>query len=375
VELDDSLHWLGLLLTPGLGARLIGRLVSRFGSPERVFRANPSELETCRLPKAVAASIHGQRTLSAAEKEIAKLRRIGGKLLCWDEPAYSKLLLSIPDPPPLLYFRGDPNVLNRHVIAIIGTRRPTLYGNQVAEQLGRDLAARDLVIANGLARGIDASAQRGSYAAAWGGVIGVLGTGLDLRYQKENRKFCADIEKRGAIISEFPLGTPPLPENFPIRNRIIAGLALGAVLVQGQQYCDSINMALVAMKFGRTVYAVPGNVTEPMSFAPNQLICQGAKLVTNWKDVVEELPIHVRAELRLIEERPAHVRELLLEQGMGQIERKVYALLKADESLHVDDLAESSGLSSSELLAALCEMEMRGVVRQLPGKQFLRALV
>jgi DNA processing protein len=375
VELDASLYWLALGLTPGLGARLTARLLAHFGSPEKVFRASLTELEAQRLPAPVAQSIHAQRAISAAEKELAELRKIGGQLLNWDEPAYSKLLRSIYDPPPLLYLRGDPSVLDRHVIAIVGTRRPTPYGNQVAERLGRDLAARGLVIASGLARGIDASAQRGACSAERGGVIGVLGTGIDIQYPKENRKLYAEVEKRGAIVSEFPLGTPPAPENFPIRNRIVAGLALGTVVVQGEQYSGSIITARLGMEFSRETYAVPGNVTEPMSFAPHQLIRQGAKLVAGWDDVIEELPTPVRTELFPVEEVPLKERELLVEQAMGEIEEKIYAQLKADASVHVDELVESTGLNSSEVLATLCEMEMRGVVRQLPGKQFLRALV
>jgi len=375
VELDASLYWLGLGLTPGLGARLTGRLLARFSTPEMVFRASLTELEACRLPAPVAQSLHAQRALSAAEKELAVLRKLGGQLLHWDEPAYSKLLRSIYDPPPLLYLRGDPSVLDRHVISIVGTRRPTPYGNQVAERLGRDLAERGLVIASGLARGIDASSHRGAIAASRGGAIGVLGTGLDIQYPKENRKLYAEVEKRGVIISEFPLGTPPAPENFPIRNRVVAGLALGVVVVQGEQYSGSIITARLGMEFGREIYAVPGNVTEPMSFASHQLIRQGAKLVAGWEDVIEELPTPVRTELFPVEEAPAKERELLVEQALGEIERKIYALLKADASAHVDELVESTGLNSSEVLAALCEMEMRGVVRQLPGKQFLRALV
>jgi len=375
VEPDASLYWLALGLTPGLGARLTARLLAHFGSPEKVFRASLTELEAQRLPAPVAQSIHAQRAISAAEKELAELRKIGGQLLNWDEPAYSKLLRSIYDPPPLLYLRGDPSVLDRHVIAIVGTRRPTPYGNQVAERLGRDLAARGLVIASGLARGIDASAQRGACSAERGGVIGVLGTGIDIQYPKENRKLYAEVEKRGAIVSEFPLGTPPAPENFPIRNRIVAGLALGTVVVQGEQYSGSIITARLGMEFSRETYAVPGNVTEPMSFAPHQLIRQGAKLVAGWDDVIEELPTPVRTELFPVEEVPLKERELLVEQAMGEIEEKIYAQLKADASVHVDELVESTGLNSSEVLATLCEMEMRGVVRQLPGKQFLRALV
>jgi DNA processing protein len=375
VELDASLYWLALGLTPGLGARLTGRLLAHFSSPEKVFRASLTELEACRLPAPVAQSIHGQRAISAAEKELAELRKIGAQLLNWNEAAYSQLLRSIYDPPPLLYLRGDPSVLDRHVIAIVGTRRPTPYGNQVAERLGRDLAARGLVIASGLARGIDASAQRGACSAERGGVIGVLGTGIDIQYPKENRKLYAEVEKRGVIVSEFPLGTPPAPENFPIRNRIVAGLALGTVVVQGEQYSGSIITARLGMEFSRETYAVPGNVTEPMSFAPHQLIRQGAKLVAGWEDVIEELPTPVRTELFPVEEAPVKERELLVEQGMSKVEGKIYALLKADASVHVDELVETTGLNSSEVLAALCEMEMRGVVRQLPGKQFLRALV
>jgi DNA processing protein len=375
VELDASLYWLALGLTPGLGARLTARLLGHFGTPEKVFRASLTELEACRLPAPVAQSIHAQRAISAAEKELAELRKIGAQLLNWNEAAYSKLLRSIYDPPPLLYLRGDASVLDRHVIAIVGTRRPTPYGNQVAERLGRDLAARGLVIASGLARGIDASAQRGACSAARGGVIGVLGTGIDIQYPKENRKLYAEVEKRGVIVSEFPLGTPPAPENFPIRNRIVAGLALGTVVVQGEQYSGSIITARLGMEFSRETYAVPGNVTEPMSFAPHQLIRQGAKLVAGWEDVIEELPTPVRTELFPVEEAPVKERELLVEQGMSKVEGKIYSLLKADASMHVDELVETTGLNSSEVLAALCEMEMRGVVRQLPGKQFLRALV
>ncbi len=375
MELDASLYWLGLALTPGLGARLTGRLLARIGSPEKVFRASLTELEACHLPAPVAQSLHAQRALSAAEKELAEVRKLDVKLLHWDEPEYSKLLRSIYDPPPLLYARGDLSVLDRHVIAIVGTRRPTPYGNHVAERIGRDLAERGLAIASGLARGIDASAQRGACTASRGAVIGVLGTGIDVQYPKENKKLYAEVEKRGVIISEFPLGTHPAPENFPIRNRIVAGLALGTVVVQGEQYSGSIITARLAMEFGREVYAVPGNVTESVSFAPHQLIRQGAKLAAGWEDVIEELPTPVRTELFPVEQAPAQERELLIEQSMGEIERKIYALLKADQAVHVDDVVEITRLNSSEVLAALCEMEMRGIVRQLPGKQFLRALV
>jgi DNA processing protein len=210
-------------------------------------------------------------------------------LLNWTDPEYPPNLLQIYDPPVLLYVRGDIQVLSQPCISIVGTRRPTLYGTQMAERLGRELAARGLVVGSGMARGIDAIAHQGAMAVN-GRAIGVLGTGIDVFYPKENKKLYEKVLERGAIISEFPLGTHPAPENFPIRNRIVAGMPLGVIVVEGAQYSGSLITARLAMEFGREVFAVPGNVTQPVSFAPNQLIKQGAKLVTNGEDVIEELP-------------------------------------------------------------------------------------
>ena len=231
------------------------------------------------------------------------------------------------------------------------------------------------MIVSGLARGIDSSAHRGACAASRGATIGVLGCGIDVVYPKENRKLFAEVEKHGAIISEFPLGTHPAPENFPVRNRIVAGMALGVVVVQGAQYSGSLITSRLAMEFGREVFGVPGNVTEPSSFAPNQLIKQGAKLVTGWEDVVEELPTEIRAELFPVEATSAQDRASLFEQALSPAEKKLYELIRVDEAIHVDELVEGTGLSSSETLAALCEMEMRGIIRQMPGKQFVRVLL
>ncbi|HYB62784.1 MAG TPA: DNA-processing protein DprA [Methylomirabilota bacterium] len=375
MELDASLDWLALSLTPGLGARLTGRLLETIGPPEEIFRASRASLESCGLPAAPMKALQAQQPRAAAEKELAQLKKIGGKLLHWDEPQYPKTLRSIYDPPPLLYVRGDAAMLSKHILAIVGSRRPTPYGNQVAERMARDLAERGLVIASGMARGIDASAHRGACAASRGGTVGVLGTGLDVEYPKENRKLYAQVEQRGAMITEFPLGTPPSPENFPVRNRIIAGLALGVVVVQGEQHSGSVITARLAMEFGREVYGVPGNVTEPGSFAPHQLLRQGAKLAGSWEDVVEELPTPVRAELFPVEAAPSEERARMIEEALDETERKIYALLPADVAVQIDELVEKSGLNSSEVLAALCGMEMRGVVRQLPGKQFIKALV
>jgi DNA processing protein len=361
-------------MTPGLGSRLTAKLLRQFGSPEEVFHASLTELEACQLPAAPARAIHARQAHRDAEAELERTRKAGCQLLNWTEPEYPKRLLEIYDPPPLLYVRGDVSVLNRHSIAMVGTRRPTPYGNQVAERLGRDLAEHGLSIVSGMARGVDSSAHQGACKATHGATIGVLGTGLDVVYPKENRKLFAEVERRGALISEFPLGTHPAPENFPVRNRIVAGMVLGVVVVQGAQYSGSLITARLGMEFGREIYGVPGNVTVDVSFAPNQLIKQGAKLVTSWEDVIEELPTPVRAELFPMDETSAEERANLFVQALSPVEKKVFGLLSTDDSIHVDELVERSELSSSEVLAVLCELEMKGVVRQLPGKQFLKVL-
>ncbi len=375
MDLDSSLPWLALHLTPGLGARLTAKLLRAFGSPEGVFRASLTELEACRLPAAAAQAVASHAGFREAENELAEVRRIGCHLVHWKEATYPQRLLEIYDPPPLLYVRGDPGILNRHAISLVGTRRPTPYGNQIAERLSRDLAERVLLIVSGLARGIDSSSHRGACSSARGVTAGVLGCGIDVVYPKENRKLFAEVEKRGALISEFSLGTHPAPENFPVRNRIVAGMAVGVVVVQGAQYSGSLITSRLAMEFGREVFAVPGNVTEPASFASHQLIKQGAKLVTGWEDVIEELPTEIRSELFPVETTTTQDRALLFEQALSAVEKKLYDLIRMDTPIHVDELVETTGLNSSETLAALCEMEMRGIIRQMPGKQFVRVLL
>jgi len=375
MDADRYLGWLALALTPGLGPRHAGKLLRTFGNPEAVFAASLTSLEAQRLPAAVAQAIHSQQPRKDAEKELAQAKQLGCRLLTWDEPAYPPLLREIYDPPPLLYVKGNVELLTRHAIAIVGTRRPTPYGNQMAERLARDLAERGLVIVSGLARGIDSTAHKGALISTRGATIGVLGTGIDVVYPKENKKLYAQMEERGAIVSEFPLGSFPAPQNFPIRNRIIAGMSLGVVVVEGAQYSGSLITARLAMESNREVFGVPGNATQPASFGPNHLIKQGAKLVTGWEDVVEELPTEVRVQLVPVETPDAAERASLFEASLSEIERALFGLLGTDEARHVDDLVETSGLNSSEVLATLFEMEMKGIVRQMPGKQFLKVLL
>jgi DNA processing protein len=372
---DSSLSWLALTLTQGIAARLSARLLRHFGSPEGVFRASLTELEACKLPAAVAQALFKKDSFKRAEKELTSVQRIGCHLVNWTEPEFPRTLLEIYDPPVLLYVRGDVQVLNCAAIGIVGTRRPSLYGSQMAERIGRDLAVRGLVIVSGLARGIDALAHRGAMAAPGGRAIGVLGTGIDVCYPKENKKLYEQVLEHGAIITEFPVGTPPTPENFPVRNRIVAGLPLGVVVVEGAQYSGSLITARLAMEFGREVFGVPGHVTQPVSFAPNQLIKQGAKLVTGAEDVIEELPTPIRAALVQAVQPEAGERNLLIAASLNEAERKIYEQLNSEAPRHVDEIVESSGLNSSAVLATLFDLEMKGIVRQLPGKQFSKILL
>jgi DNA processing protein len=246
------------------------------GSPEAIFNASLTELESRRLPAAVARAIHTRQPRSVAAKELAQAQAAGIRLLTWDEPHYPQRLREIYDPPPLLYVLGNIELLNRQLISTVGSRRPTPCGNQMVEKPASNLADRGVV--SGLAHGIDSCAHKGALSSLTGATIGVLGCGIDVIYPKENKKIFAEMEKRGAIISEFAMGTFPGPQNFPIRNRIISGMAVGVVVVAGAQCSGSLITAGLAMEIGREVYGVPGKATQPNSFGPNQLIKQGDKL-------------------------------------------------------------------------------------------------
>lgn len=373
--LDTSLSWLALALTPGLASRLSARLLKRFGSPDAIFHASLTQLEACSLPAQVAQAIFKKEAFKRAERELKAVGNIDRcRLINWSDPEYPKTLLEIYDPPVLLYARGDASVLNLPSLSIVGTRKPTLYGTQIAERLARELAGRGLVIISGMARGIDAIGHQGALAAG-GRCIGVLGTGIDVCYPKENKKLYEKVLERGVFITEFPLRTHPAPENFPVRNRIVAGMPLGVIVVEGAEYSGSLITARLAMEFGREVFGVPGNVTQPVSFAPNQLIKQGAKLVTCADDVIEELPTPVRAALVKAEKPESAKRDAVIQESLKPGEKKVYGLLSAEESRHIDDIVERSGLNSSEVLATLFDLEMKGLVRQSPGKLFSKVLL
>jgi DNA processing protein len=266
---------------------------------------------------------------------------------------------------------------------VVGTRRPTPYGIAVAERLAGDLAHAGLTIASGMARGIDTAAHRGTLSRG-GDTVAVLGCGADIVYPAENRKLAADIAARGLIVSEFPMGSTAFPQNFPIRNRIISGMSTGVLVVEGAQYSGSAITAKLAMDQGREVFAVPGNITSKLSWGPNLLIKQGARLVQDWNDVIVDLPPESRRHLidrtrkRMLGDGATLQGEqasLLNESGpeLGLAARTILAALQVDIAIHLDDLAEKmEDISPSEIIAALFELEMLGLVKQLPGKNFVK---
>jgi len=375
---DSTLFWLALTRVEGLGTRGAHQLVQHFGSAPAVYMASLTELEACGLPASVAQAIFAQTGLKDATTDREAAAKAGARLVTYSDDDYPLLLKQIPDPPLVLYVRGDARVLSQHALAIVGTRKPTAYGQSVAHRLAGDLAQRGLVVVSGLARGIDSAAHHGALEAH-GLTVAVLGSGIDVIYPRENRRLAEKIMEKGAMITEFPLGTSPAPENFPIRNRIISGLALGVVVVEAAEYSGSLITARLAVEQNREVFAVPGNITSAQSFGPNHLIKQGAKLVDQWMDVVEEFPAEVRVQLlpsaEASQEKPGPLGSAsLFEQTLTPDQKAVFEVLRPDEALFVDSIVAASELSQPRVLTALLELEMSGLIRQLPGKNFIRKL-
>ncbi len=370
-------------MVPGLGARTALRLLERYRSPQAVLRASRSELESHGVAGSVAQSIASGCSYDDAVAQQEKLLAAPAELIVFGDARYPEALKQIFDPPPVLFARGRPELLASLQLGIVGTRRPTPYGLAVSERLSGDLARAGLTITSGMARGVDTAAHRGALAAG-GNTIAVLGCGVDLVYPSENRKLATEIAEKGLIVSEFPMGAPAYPQNFPIRNRIISGMSVGVLVTEGAQYSGSSITARLALEQGREVFAVPGSIVSKMSWGPNLLIKQGAKLVQDWNDVVVELTPEHRRELT---ERAQG--RLFGEPGGGETEcasgaskptetvspasRKLLNLLRIDSPVHIDHLmARAEDVSSSEIIAALFELEMAGAVRQLPGRNFVK---
>ena len=381
---EEALHWLALRMTPGLGTHKAGKLIEIFRSPRAVLRASRSELEAAGLGAAVAQSLASGCAFEDAASQQQKLAEAGATLVPVTDSRYPALLRDIYDPPPLLFVRGRIELLETLMIAVVGTRRPTSYGTTAATRLSRDLAEAGLTIVSGMARGIDTAAHRAALEAG-GDTIAVFGCGIDQVYPAENRKLAEEIACRGLLISEFPMGAPPYPQNFPVRNRIISGIGAGVLVVEGSEYSGSAITAKLAAEQNREVFAVPGNITQRTSWGPNLLIKQGAKLVQEWNDVVVELKPEVRR--RLVEQCRNRMQTSAVDSaetcsgGSASVRfapvfgaaQAVLRVLQPDSPMALDHLIEAvEGSSPSEIIAILFELELAGMVRQLPGKNFIK---
>ena len=383
---EARLAWLALALTPGMGPTRCARAVKRLGVAERLFGASLTELEGIGMPAEAVQFCFDGRARAAAIEEASRTAEQQASYLTPEDESYPSRLLEIYDPPAVLWVRGDARLLNRAGIAVVGTRQPTPYGAGMAEMLSRDLARRGMVVMSGMARGVDTCAHKGALEAG-GATVAVWGTGIDVIYPKENKKLAEQIVAQGGVIvSEFPLGTFPAPQNFPIRNRTLSGMSIGVLVVEGGEYSGTRITARCALEQGRDVYAVPGNATNKNAWGPNTLIKQGAKLTATWEDIWEDLPSQVLMQLE--DEMQAQdgrnessgkgSASLFNEQStaapMSEHERLVIQELRQDESLQLDELIERLELKmvSGEIFTALFELELGGRVKQMPGKNYVR---
>ncbi len=356
-----ALHLLRLLAIPRVGPLKVQALVRHFGDPAEAFRATPREL--VRIPgideRIAVAIAHDTAAEQFANDQMSRAARVGVTVLtAWDDD-YPERLKRIYDPPPVLFARGNCTSARGHAVAIVGTRHPSAYGEGIARRLSSELCARDFSVVSGLARGIDTFAHHAALEA--GGItIAVIGSGLDVPYPPENRTLMERIAETGIVFSEFPLGTPPDPQNFPRRNRIISGLSLGTVVIESAIDGGAMITASTALDQNREVFAVPGHMDDPRSAGPHLLIQQGrAKLIRGIDDILVECGATVAPA-----PPPVPVSVSLFEQ-------RVLDVLDGAPKF-IDSIAETCDLSPGDLLVHLLSLEFKGLVRQLPGKHFVR---
>jgi DNA processing protein len=369
----DLADWIALNMVRGVGPRTANQLLKQFGSPAQIFAASRLALETAGLSPETIRELHDSEILAKAGAEIERLEELGIDVVTVEDEGYPPLLREIHDPPIALYLRGNLLRASRQpCLAVVGSRRSSTYGINAAISLSRELAEHGLTIVSGMARGIDAAAHRGALEGG-GMTIAVVGTGLESTYPKEHKNLEDEIVANGALVSEFPLGTPPLPQNFPYRNRVLSGLSLGVLIVEAAEHSGSLITARLAGEQGREVFAVPGNITSQTSFGPNYLIKDGAKLVQHWRDVVDELPRAIREGILGVKPAGDAERQQVFEQvQLSEGEQKILDLLTAHAPSHIDQLMISCQMNTSDLMMALLGLEMKDRIRQLPGKSFIR---
>lgn len=362
----DKRYWIALNLVPGVGSLSYRSLIRAFGDPQKVFAASRRKLEAVEgVGPKLAETIANFPVAKRLKREMDRIERLGVSVLTYRDDTYPRRLLTIYDPPPVLYVRGTLVASDDRAVAVVGSRVATRHGKTFAEQLARDLAVRGVTLVSGMARGIDSAAHRGALLGR-GRTIAVLGSGVDVVYPSENRGLMDEIVSHGAVVSEFPLGTEPYPSNFPRRNRIISGLAEGVVVVEATGRSGSLITANYALDQGREVFAVPGSVGLPNSQGTNRLLKQGAKLVERVEDILEEFP-------PLEESHPGASREGegRCEPALSEEERAIFDLL-GKEPVHIDHLITQTGWDASRVSRVLLNLELAGMVAQLAGKHFIQ---
>ncbi|HPL09883.1 MAG TPA: DNA-processing protein DprA [Smithellaceae bacterium] len=384
---EDAKYWLALKSLEGVGNTLVGPLLERFGSPASVFSAPVHELAGVRgMSRKIAEAILAFSDWDGILRQIDGLNQAGFRVVTFLDECYPKNLLNMYDRPALLYVAG---VLNSDdiSIAVVGSRHASTYGRYTTDRISRELALRGVTIVSGMARGIDSCAHRGALAAK-GRTIAVLGSGLDVIYPPENKKLFDAIVQQGAVISEYPPGTQPLPFHFPARNRIISGISYGVLVVEAGEKSGSLITAKLAMEQGREVFAIPGPIDSASSRGANHLIKQGAKLIDSVDDILEEIlpqlertarePVSPdRKATQTGSEQPYPQKNGVPERAV--LEKNVETLLPTDRKIlkaiadgktHADDIIQETGIPPAEAMGALMRLELQGRVLQHPGKLF-----
>lgn len=358
----DAKYYVGLSLLPGIGPVRFIRLIDRLGSASRAWHASASELRACGVDEKSIPAITARRSQIDLEGEVARVHRLGARVLTWHESDYPDVLRQTFNRPAVLYVKGSLKPEDAQALAIVGTRRPSVYGQALTVKITPLLVENGLTIISGLATGVDAIAHRAALQAG-GRTIAVLGSGLDVVYPSQNRSLAERICENGAVVTEYPMGTQPDAFNFPARNRIISGLSLGALIVEAGEKSGALLTAGFALEQNREVFAFPGRVTDAQSAGCNRLIKQGrAKLVTGPEDILDELNLKVGPQQLEIK----HV------TGENEAESKLLSLLST-QPVHIDDLGRRAALPASDVTSTLTLLELRGAVRQVGSMHYILA--
>ncbi len=361
ISADELKYWVAFSGIAGVGRVRISRLKQHFGSLQDAWEAPEGRLRQAGLDARSVDTLVSLRPVISLDDEMEKLERYRVKPLIYEDPLYPVRLKQIYDYPPVLYVRGNLPAEDEACLAVVGTRRPTIYGRQVTEEIVTDLARSKITIVSGLARGIDSVAHRTTLDAG-GKTIAVLGSGLDIVYPGDNTKLAQAIMEQGALVSEYPLGVKPRAENFPLRNRIMSGLSLGVLVVEAGERSGALITAHQAVEQNREVFAIPGSILSPASQGTNRLIQEGAKLVRNDTDILQELNLTIVV-------RQSEIKEF---SPTNEFESAILKQLTAEPS-HIDEICRQSGLTMQEVGSTLALLELKGIARQVGNMHYVLA--